>query len=267
MTDAAFVRALEIARDDRLRGLHAEAAALRLPDRARRGEPAPGAGLPDLADPRHRAAVNGSAVVGFVAGLSAAEKEDVLYSTQLAQRAATARHDRHADTEGWYGAYISVLERLGWSGAGFAFTAREGESGRFTMDKSALEVVAAIATSNQLAILVKSLDILKGLADGDGAIRLWEMQALAETSGNFQLGAVERAGNGALTLALGAFHFRTKEHRKRALFWRWGAEEIAFWAAAQTLTLNTRHYAGLRQAVIEKLAEDAADYIAALAVA
>jgi hypothetical protein len=35
----------------------------------------------------------------------------------------------------------------------------------FTIDRSALDVIMTIATGNQLAILVKTLQTLKGLAD------------------------------------------------------------------------------------------------------
>ena len=265
MDDGDFIRGLEIARDDRLRGRRAA--------RARGGEAlrrdvADGGGvggdMPALAGHGVRAAVNAGSVVSFVAGVSVSEKDDVLFSTQLAQRAASAMHDRYDATADWYRVYVEVLARLGWSGEGFAFTRRESSAGEFSMDKSALDVILTIATGNQLAVLVKALDVLKGLADDDGAIRVFELQAMAELSGNFQLGAVQRANNGALSLALGAFHFRTTDTRGRMLFFRWGQEQIDFWAAAQKMTLNAAHYAGLRQAVIDKLAEDAGDYIAAL---
>jgi hypothetical protein len=181
--------------------------------------------------------------------------------TQFAQRAATAKHDRFAATEEWYRVYAEVMERLGWTGESFAFTQRLSSAGDFRMDKSALEIIATIATGNQLAILVKALDTMKGLAEEDGAIRVFEMQAVAELSGNYQIGAAQRAENGALSLALGAFRFRTTDSRRRVLFWRWGAEEISFWTAAQKMTLNAEHYARLRAKVAERLGSDAADYV------
>jgi hypothetical protein len=95
-------------------------------------------------------------------------------------------------------------------------------------------------------------------------IRVFELQAVAALSGSFQLGAVQRADNGALSMALGAFHFRSTEARRRVLFWSWGADDIEFWTAAGKMTLNTAHYDRVRQAVIDKLADDAADYIVRL---
>jgi hypothetical protein len=262
MHHVSFVETLDIARDDRLGMLRPAPIILSEGDQ-RRGDRQH---APEAIGENLRAAVNAGAVVSFVAGLTETETTDVLFSTQLAQRAASAKHNRFAATEAWYGVYTDVLARLGWVGEAFAFTRRATTAGAFTMDKSALDVIMTIATNNQLAILVKTLDTLKKLAEEDGALRVFEMQALAELSGNFQIGAVQRAENGALALALGAFHFRASDRKRHVLFVRWGAEEVEFWTAAQKTTLNRRLYAQHRAAVSARLAADAADYIAALEI-
>ena len=41
------------------------------------------------------------------------------------------------------------------------------------MDKSALDVIATIATGAQLAVLVKTIDTLKKLGDDDRALRIF----------------------------------------------------------------------------------------------
>lgn len=267
MSDLDFVLGLEVAHDPALHRLRparrgAGGELVRGALEALRGGVEPPQAIGDSL----RAAVDAGSVLSFVAGVTAEEKSDVLFSTQLAQRAASAKHDRQQATQDWYRVYAEVLERLGWVGEGFAFTERGSASGEFRMDKSALEVIATIATGAQLAILVKALDTLRNLAEADGAIRVFELQALAERSGNFQLGAVQRAENGALSLALGGFRFRSTDNRRQVLFWKWGAAEMEFWTAAQKMTLNAEHYATLRRAVVEKLGEQAADYVVDLEV-
>jgi hypothetical protein len=264
MPQASFVETLEITHDDRLQALRPRVAIL--PDEPRRGEPA-GMPSPPAIPGNLRAAVNAGALVSFVAGVTGDEISDVLFSTQLAQRAASTKHDRFTATEAWYGLFTDVLSRLGWVGEGFAFTHRTNTAGSFTLDRSALDVIMTIATNNQLAILVKTLDTLKTLADTDGALRVFELQALKEKSGNFQLGAVQRADNGALSLALGAFYFHSSDARRRALFASWGQGEVEFWTGAQKMTLNKTLYAPHRAAVAARLAADAADYIAELEIA
>jgi hypothetical protein len=262
MSGSSFVETIEIASDDRLRALY-PGSGWSTTSGTRRGEQPIAAGI----GANLRAAVNAGALVSFVAGVSEDERNDVLFSTQLAQRAASAKHDRFADTQAWYHLFNEVLERLGWVGEAAAFTERSKTAGAFTIDKSALDVIMVIATASQLAILVKTLDTLKGLADDHGTIRVFELQALAERSGNFQLGAVQQTDNGSVSMALGGFHFRTRDSRGRALFVSWGNEEIEFWTGAQKLTLNPVLYAVHRAKVVERLSADAVDYIAAIDIA
>jgi hypothetical protein len=224
----SFVDDLEITHDGGL-------PKFRLPEITGKGLRRDGSGVshgPEAIDENLRAAVNAGSIISFVSGVTKQEKSDVLFSTQIAQRAASAKFDRFSATQDWYHFYSDVLERLGWVGESFAFTDRDSSSGKFSMDKSALDIIAEIATGGQLAILVKTVDTLKKLADDDRALKIFELQALRELSGNFQIGAAQRAENGALSLAIGAFHFKTQDHHKRILFWQWGAESIHFWTAA-----------------------------------
>ena len=110
---------------------------------------------------------------------------DVLYSTQIAQRAASAKFDRFAQTKEWYGLYGDVLDRLGWVGEGLAFSQRDTSAGQFSMDKAALDVIATVAAGNQLAILVKTLDTLKKMGEADRPLRIFDLQAMKELKRQF----------------------------------------------------------------------------------
>ena len=222
---------------------------------------------PPVAPPKPAAAVDANAFLSFVDGVSAQEREDILYSVQLASRGASAAHDRFKASEAWYGKYIEILERLGWTSEQFAFAKYAQSEGELRMDQAALAVIAAIATQNQLTVLNQSLNALKELAENDGAIRLFDFHTTAQASGNFQIGAVQKSANGALSLALGAFYFQSDDRRRRFLFFARGALEVRFWTAARKLTFNTEHYARQRQAVKEKLGASAHDYIADLEIA
>jgi hypothetical protein len=261
MPDASFVEEIEIASDDRLASLRPPDTVM-LEDR-RRGDREV---VPEAIGGNLRAAVNAGTIVSFVAGLTPEEMSDVLYSTQFAHRAASAKHDRFTATDDWYRTYADILTRLGWVGETFAFEQRKNTAGSFMMDKAALDVILTIATGNQLAILVRAIDTLKTLAEDDQAIRVFEYQTLSALSGNFQIGAVQRAENKALSLAIGGFHFRSREAKRRTLFIRWGTEEVTFWTGATKLTLNSHHYGQHRAAVAKRLATDAASYIAAIEI-
>lgn len=210
---------------------------------------------------RASAKVNAGSLVCFCDGISQQDQADVLYSVQFAQRGASGYHDRFTETRAWYQKYTEILENLGWITDQFAFSHFEQAESDFQMDKAALAVITAIATQGQLGVLLQAVSALSGLAKDDGAISVFDYHASLEGSGNFQLGAVQRTPAGALTMALGAFYFRAADKRERFLFFKWGAQQINFWTAAQRMTLNTAFFHRYRGDVVKKLGEEAPRYI------
>ncbi len=213
-----------------------------------------------------QAAVDAGSILSFVSDVGPSEKSDILFSVQLAQRAANAAFDRFAQTKSWYGKYNEVLEAVGWATEQFAFASHDQSEGDFVMDKAALSVIASIATGNQLGAITASISALEKLADNDGAITLFDFNAASEGSGNFQIGAVEKGASGALSMALGAFYFRGVSERRKFLFFNWGLNEINFWTAAQKMTFNTAIYDKVRGAVELKLGKDAFGFVSGITI-
>lgn len=216
---------------------------------------------------KESACINTGSLLSFVAGVSEEDKNDVLYSVQLAQRAASGVFDRFTQTQFWYQKYIEVLQALGWASEQFSFSLFKQDEGEFRMDQAALGIITAIATQNQLGVLKQAVDALSKLAEDDGPISLFDFHSSVQSSGNFQLGAVRRTENGAVSMAIGGFYFHAVDDRRRFLFLRWGSRNIHLWTAAQRLTLNTDFYARRRADVIARLDADAKDYIADLRIA
>lgn len=207
------------------------------------------------------AKVDVGSLLCFVEGLQEQEKNDVLYSVQLAQRGASGYFDRFTETRSWYQKYVEVLENLGWATEQMAFSKFEQAEGEFRMDKAALAIITAIATQGQLGVLQEAVAAMSKLTEDDATIRLFDFHSSLEGSGNFQLGAVQRTANGALSMALGAFYFRSADERRRFLFFKWGSQDVNFWTAAQRMTLNTEFYARRRADVLARLEADAPKYI------
>lgn len=227
---------------------------------AKRGKRAAPARASRAAAPRTAAtggdaSVDVGSVLSFVDGLDAQEKDDVLFSVQLAQRGASGAFDRFTQTRSWYEKYVEILENLGWTTEQMAFTHFDQAEGEFRMDKAALAIISAIATQNQLAVLQQAVAALDQLAENEGTFRLFDFHSSLQGSGNFQLGAVQKTANGAIAMALGSFYFRSADERRRFLFVQWGAQEVNFWSAAQRMTLNTKFYASLREEVEARLAD------------
>lgn len=233
------------------------AAATKTRRRAPGAAPASGAAAFD-------AQVNVGSLLSFVDGLAVQERNDVMDSVQLAQRGASGAFDRFTQTQSWYQKYTEILENLGWTIDQMAFSRYDQSEGEFRMDQAAIKVIAAIATGGQLAVLQQALSALSGLADSDGAIRLFDFHSSLDGSGNFQLGVVQRSDNGALSMALGAFYFRSADDQRRFLFFKWGSKKVNFWTAAQRMTLNTDFYARNRDGVRARLLVDMPKFIAEL---
>ena len=209
-----------------------------------------------------QAAVNAGSVVSFVDGLNAQDRDDVMFSTQFAQRAASANFDRFLEVANWYSDYVQMLEILGWVVPQFGFTHYELGESELRMDAAALDVIAAVATGGQTAILKKTLDVLRGLGDESKQIKLFDFHSSVQFGGNFQMGAVQKSENGVLSVALGAFHYQSRDNRKGILFFRWGRKTVNFWTSAQTLTLNQTLYDRVRDVVADKLGDGGRDLIA-----
>lgn len=209
------------------------------------------------------AAVNAGSIMSFVDTVDINERKDILYSVQLAQRAADKSCDRFAETKTWYGKYSEVLEAIGWATEQYAFTAHEQKEGNLRMDKEALKVITAIAAGNQLGAITASISALEKLAAEDNAITLFDHYGSADLSGNFQIGAVQKS-SGTISMALGAFYFRTTARRKKFLFFSWGRNDVNFWTAAQKMTFNIEIYDKVRANVEKKLGQRAREYIAAI---
>lgn len=206
-------------------------------------------------------AVDLGSLLSFVDGLNVQEKDDVLFSVQLAQRGASGAFDRFTQTESWYGKYAEILETIGWTGQQLTFARHEQSGGEVRMDKAALAIIMAIATQNQLAVLTEAVKALEALAENDEAIQLFDFHTMAGMNGNFQIGAVQKSTNDALAMVLGAFHFKARDERRKFLFFSWGAQEVNFWTAIQKMTLNVTLYADHRTFVRQRLGEKAHEYI------
>lgn len=206
--------------------------------------------------------IDAGAILTFDGEVTAQQREDVLFSVQLAQRAASSGLDRHRDTEAWYGRYSEVLEGVGWVPSQSAIVKQEEDAGEMRMDRRALTLLMAVASQNMLGVLTEAIGALEGLADKDGRITLFESFASKEGSSSFQLGAVSPE-NGQLALAMGAFHFKAADRRRKILLFSSGKQGSQFWSSAQKYILNEPYYALAREAVRVKLGNPA-DFIAGL---
>ncbi|MFI6802976.1 hypothetical protein [Streptosporangium canum] len=212
------------------------------------------------------AAVAGGSVVAFTDRLNGKQKSDVLNSLLLAQLAANKRHDRERDSEKWYKFYRSVLEQIGWVTPEFAFTKLSGTSTRFTVDGAVIALLQAIATQNEIAVARAAIDALKELQDRDKRVVIFETNSHSAAFGNFQIGTCDVSPQETVVVKIGAFYFSTTETVTRVLFFNFPRNSTQMSQKGQTMTLNEDVYGQVRDAVIEKLGDNAIQFIAELEI-
>ncbi|MDM0029867.1 hypothetical protein [Variovorax saccharolyticus] len=212
------------------------------------------------------AAINAGSIVGFSADISEQEQEDVLYSLQLAQRAASAATSRYTAVQDWYKEYVRVLEMTGWVMTGFNLNAQKVDQSEIEVAKAALEILAAAVTGPQSVVLLAAITAMKSMAKDDGFITLFEHFGAQGRVGNFQMSDVQKAPDeaGTLFIVTGAFQIEMAERQEKFLFFKWHRKGVSVWGDAVRSTFNRTHYATIREAVRERLGKEGRKAIAGL---
>ncbi len=247
-TRATFVQSLELA----------------VPDRRMAALPSDTG--PVVTAGEERAYVDAGSTVSFVGNLSVDRQHDVLNSTLLAQLAANKKFDREQRTQEWYEYYRSVLENLGWVVTNFGFQRYTEAGASLRLDKTALSLIGAIASGNELAVLTKALDVLKNADPDSKEATIFDVNGSTGENGNFQIASCSQDPSGNVQSAFGAFYFKASETHGRFLFWSWTTKSINFYFSTQSVALNEQIYATVRQAVIDKLGTNAKTFVAGIEI-
>lgn len=211
-------------------------------------------------DDTEGAAVDAGSLVSFVAGLTALHKSDVLNSTLLAQLAATKQYNRFTQTKLWYDKYIEVLANVGWVVPAFAYRDYSPSGDSLVVSDAVLDILAAIATGNEMAILATSLNALKSDTN-DKQLVLFDSQSFPENVGTFQIFPVGE-DDGQVVMVLSAMQFNSEKHVNKFLWFTWTKTTVRLVQSSQKAVLNEDVYGKVRQAVIDKLGGNAEKYIA-----
>ena len=226
--------------------------------------PAPAGGKTDgvpTHDPtKASAAIDDGSLVSFVAGVSLQHQADALNSTLLAQLAANKKYDRENDVEDWYGFYKTVLENVGWEVQKFDFQKFNPSGSGFTMDKVVLDLLASIATQDDIAVINETIKALKALSNSDGRVVLFEQATHTTSKGNFQICACSESA-GVLMMKIGAFSFSSTETVTSVLWFTFSSSSANVYQGGQVMNLDNDVYSQNRSAIVTKLGAHAAQFV------
>jgi hypothetical protein len=207
--------------------------------------------------------VDDGSLVSFVAGISAQHQSDVLNSTLLAQLAANKAYDREQQTDQWYRKYQEVLETVGWVVQAFEFEKYQASGSTFTVDQAVREILGAIATGDEMAVVNETLNALNALSDGSGQMVLWNSASHTSSAGNFQISICSETGP-LVSMKNSAFYFTTTQASTRFLWFGYSSSDMTLYKSAHRMTLDEGVYAAVREAVIKKLGDRASTFVADL---
>lgn len=222
----------------------------------------PAAAANSVADNTQSAQVVAGSLTSFTENLSGESKSDVKNSTLLAQLASDHKFDRYKDPMNWYKQYTMVLGNIGWNQPKFAFDTYTSGGSTVKMDEAVLDILAAIATGNEIAMVAATMEGLKGLAGDSKQMRIWDAHASNGNNGNFQIMPVDKLANDDVVMALTGMQFNASTSHGSFLWWSWSSTSIQIQRAATKFVLNEDVYAQVRQAIIDKLGDKATQFVA-----
>ena len=111
------------------------------------------------------------------------------------------------------------------------------------MDEAVLEIIASLATGNEVAVLTATLDAMRKLSNDDKRIVLFDTHGSQSSYGNFQVYPCSQSPNGDVSLTLGTFYFKGTQKDTNFLFFHWSSSSTKLYKGLQKAVLNTEVYA------------------------
>ncbi|KAJ6518481.1 hypothetical protein DFH09DRAFT_228765 [Mycena vulgaris] len=192
------------------------------------------------------AAVVGSSVISFAAGISQQMREDVMSSTLLAQIVAGTRFNRMTEASQWYAEYFDTLGLFGWR-------TRPYSRDKFPEAQQLPSVDAAIVafsnrmTAHELELVQESIAAMKL---NPGATKLFNEESYQASIADFQFIVCSHTTRASICY----FQYRTETPMQDAVLWGdFGGTGVDFFAGAQDMLLDQEEYAAVREHVIQQV--------------
>ncbi|MCD5985690.1 hypothetical protein [Pseudomonas sp. CDFA 610] len=209
------------------------------------------------------AAVAAGTLIAFTEGVSRQNKDDVMDSLLYATLVANEKFNPELQSDLWYGLFNKVLSALGWLSTNWSYARYRATQQRFTMDEVGLEILGSAISAATLpgpasvAMLKVAKDAVTTLSAKKEPLRLFERQTKTHRGGNFRIAACAQSADGDVSLAMGAVAFSSNIGVTNVMFWEWQSSDVETYKGENSLVLNTRVYASVRDVVQKKLGDNA----------
>ena len=206
----------------------------------------------------------GGGMAIFTENVKGQVKQDILNATLLAQLAANKKYDRERNTKDWYREYNGVLGNIGFVIEDFEFDMYSPSESYLSLDTAVLDIIGSLAIGNEIRALTVTLDAMRKLSTDDKKIELLDTQGSDSSCGNFQVYPCSQAPDGEVSLSLGVFFYKAVEKHTNFLFFKWSSITTQLCKGVQKAVFKTEVYATLRSAIIDKLGDNASNFLASI---
>ena len=205
--------------------------------------------------------MNAKSVVSFVSDINGQRRDDVLNSVLLAQLAANKQFPGDDQSLEWYKEFVKVLNNLGWDIEAAEFSHFESKDDVFEVENVIIDILLTAFGGTFINVITKTLNAIKGLADGNGKITVFEKNTHSLSKGAFQIG-LAKEDNGVVSLQIGTFLITSSNEIKRILFFKTSKDKTSLDYCSRTGTLNEVIYGKIRDSVVDKLGGKVTEFIA-----
>ena len=189
-------------------------------------------------------------IVIFNDGITGQNKQDVLYSTLLAQLAADFLHSR-TDIQ-WFKELEDVMSRVGYVIQSTTdFEQYKTKSKTYPLEQPVKETISSVLNSSMIQLVTDTMTALKALKKDDKQIKLFDSYSKNGTNGGFLV----TIGVGSAALSYGEFYFKSKQNGDDIMFYQYNSETTSVFLKHSQAKLNINVYGPNRDSIAKKLGD------------
>ncbi len=217
-----------------------------------------------FSDAQEQAAVVGSGLVSFTAGVPAQQREDLCNATLLAQLAANRKVPERTEVLAWFDAYFAALMNLGWVVQQMGFREYGGELDGLETHEAVRRAAAALLAPHPaaLAVLASTLDALQAMDRDSPWITIFDRESRDTKTTHFQIALADRLSNGSLVMHLLAFSLQASAKITQVLFFKLKKKRVKLQQNSGQAIVDVGLLSSIRGALKTKLAERVTAFIA-----
>ncbi len=210
-----------------------------------------------------QAAVVGSDLVSFAAGVDPQLRQDLINCSLFAQLCAKAEVGDPNRIFDWYQVYFNALQELGWmvQERGFAVYVESGQD--FSAHQAIIKVAESLLmpAAGSVAMVLSTLEALRSMAADSPFLTLFNRESQQTQAARFQISLAEQSADGGLSVALMAFGLEAKTTLTQVLFFKSLASQATLRHCSGRVSINTGLLEALRPDLNEQLKEHARSFI------